>query len=90
MSTRLYVGNLSPDITMESLDANFSSAGEIKEITMPTDRETGLPRGFAYVTMGSQQAATTAVAQLNGSMLDGRVIKVNEESDKPSRLPPRK
>ncbi len=52
---------------------------------MPTDRETGQPRGFAFVTMGNAQAANAAIAQLNGQMLDGRPMKVNEAQERPPR-----
>lgn len=52
---------------------------------MPTDRETGQPRGFAFVTMGSAQAAAAAISQLNGLMLDGRPIKVNEAQERAPR-----
>ena len=83
MGNRLYVGNLSFNTTKETIEAAFSAAGEVREITMPTDRETGQPRGFAFVTMGSAQAASDAIAQLNGSMLDGRALKVNEAQERP-------
>src|SRR5262245_37319163 len=85
MGNRLYVGNLSYSTTRESLEAAFSAAGEVREIAMPTDRETGQPRGFAFVTMGSSAAATNAISQLNGVMLDGRTLKVNEAQERPAR-----
>jgi cold-inducible RNA-binding protein len=85
MGNRLYVGNLSFNTTRETIEAAFSAAGEVREISMPTDRETGQPRGFAFVTMGSPQAANTAISQLNGSMLDGRALKVNEAQERPGR-----
>ena len=50
---------------------------------MPTDRETGQPRGFAFVTMGTSQEAASAISQLNGTMLDGRSLKVNEAQERP-------
>jgi RNA recognition motif-containing protein len=82
MSNRLYVGNLSYNTTRESLEAAFASAGAVREIAMPTDRETGQLRGFAFVTMGSAQDANSAIAQLNGMMLDGRSLKVNEAQER--------
>jgi len=85
MNNRLYVGNLSFSTTQASIEAAFASAGEVREIAMPTDRETGQPRGFAFVTMGNAQAANSAIAQLNGLMLDGRAIKVNEAQERPAR-----
>lgn len=84
MGNRLYVGNLSFHTTRETIESAFSAAGEVREIAMPTDRETGQPRGFAFVTMGSAEAASNAIAQLNGSMLDGRSLKVNEAQERPA------
>ena len=77
MGNRLYVGNLSYNTSRESLEAAFAGAGDVREVAMPTDRETGQMRGFAFVTMGSAQDANSAIAQLNGMMLDGRALKVN-------------
>src|SRR4051812_31930684 len=84
MGNRLYVGNLSFGTTRETLEAAFSAVGEVREISMPTDRETGQPRGFAFVTMGTAQAASGAISQLNGTMLDGRSLKVNEARERPA------
>lgn len=84
MGNRLYVGNLSYNTTRESLESAFAVAGEVCDVAMPTDRETGRPRGFAFVTMGTSQEANTAIAQLNGSMLDGRSLKVNEAQERTS------
>lgn len=83
MGNRLYVGNLSFNTTKETLQEAFSSAGEVREIAIPTDRETGQPRGFAFITMGSDQAAAAAIQQLNGQALDGRNLKVNEAEERP-------
>ena len=85
MGNRLYVGNLSFNTSQQSLEAAFAAVGEVREVAMPTDRETGQPRGFAFVTMGTAQAATAAIAQMNGLMLDGRTIKVNEAQERPPR-----
>jgi len=82
MGNRLYVGNLSFNTSKETIESAFAKAGEVREVAMPTDRETGQPRGFAFVTMGSAQAATTAISQLNGAMLDGRSLKVNEAQER--------
>jgi cold-inducible RNA-binding protein len=84
MGNRVYVGNLSYDTTRESLEAAFSAVGQVREISMPTDRESGRLRGFAFVTMGSAQDANAVIAQLNGSMLDGRALKVNEAQERPA------
>lgn len=82
MGNRLYVGNLSFSTTRETLEQAFAAAGEVREISMPTDRETGQPRGFAFVTMSSEKAAINAISQLNGMMLDGRPLKVNEAQER--------
>lgn len=85
MGNRLYVGNLSFNTTQSTLEAAFAACGEVREISMPTDRETGRLRGFAFITMGSASAATAAISQLNGSLLDGRALKVNEAQERPAR-----
>jgi RNA recognition motif-containing protein len=85
MGNRLYVGNLSFSTSQQTIEAAFSAHGEVREVAMPTDRETGQPRGFAFVTMGSAQAASAAIAQMNGIMLDGRNLKVNEAQERPAR-----
>jgi RNA recognition motif-containing protein len=83
MGNRLYVGNLSYNTTREALESAFVACGEVREVSMPTDRETGRLRGFAFVTMGSAQQANSAIAQLNGFTLDGRSLKVNEAQERP-------
>jgi RNA recognition motif-containing protein len=82
VGNRLYVGNLSFSTSRESIEGLFASAGQVREVAMPTDRETGQPRGFAFVTMGTPQEANTAIAQLNGAMLDGRSLRVNEAQER--------
>src|SRR6185312_11671702 len=82
MGNRLYVGNLSFSTSSETLTAHFATAGEVREVAMPTDRETGQPRGFAFVTMGTAQEANSAIAQLNGALLDGRSLRVNEAQER--------
>jgi RNA recognition motif-containing protein len=85
MGNRLYVGNLSFNSSRESIEAMFAATGEVREVALPTDRETGQPRGFAFVTMGNAQEANNAIAQLNGAMLDGRALRVNEAQERPAR-----
>jgi RNA recognition motif-containing protein len=85
MGNRLYVGNLSFNSSRESIEAMFASTGVVHEVALPTDRETGQPRGFAFVTMGNAQEANNAIAQLNGAMLDGRALRVNEAQERPAR-----
>jgi cold-inducible RNA-binding protein len=85
MGNRLYVGNLSFHTTPETVQAAFAAIGEVREVSMPTDRETGQPRGFAFVTMGTPQAAADAIARLDGNMLEGRPLRVNEAQERPPR-----
>lgn len=85
MSNRLFVGNLSFNTSQADLEAFFAEVGEVREVAIPTDRETGQPRGFAFVTMGDASAANAAIAKLNGSTLDGRVLKVNEAQERTQR-----
>ena len=85
MNNRLYVGNLSYNTAQADLEAAFSACGEVREVAIPTDRETGQPRGFGFVTMGSASAASAAIAQMNGATLDGRTLKVNEAQERPQR-----
>jgi cold-inducible RNA-binding protein len=83
VSNKLYVGNLSFSTTTESIESLFAAVGEVREIAMPTDRETGRPRGFAFVTMGNAEMAETAARQLDGTILDGRPLRVNEAQERP-------
>jgi cold-inducible RNA-binding protein len=85
MGTRLYGGNLSFNTSKQELESAFAAAGEVTDVHLVTDRESGQPRGFGFVTMGSVQAAQNAIEKLNGSMLDGRALKVNEAQERPQR-----
>jgi RNA recognition motif-containing protein len=82
MTNRLFVGNLSFNTSQADLEAFFAAAGEVREVAIPTDRETGQPRGFGFVTMGDSSAANAAISQLNGATLDGRVLRVNEAQER--------
>ena len=79
---RIYVGNLSYSVVSETLEALFSQHGEIEEVYMPVDRESGRPRGFAFVTMPNSQEAEAAIAALNGTDVEGRAMNVNEARPK--------
>ena len=85
MSTRLYVGNLSFNTSSETIREEFSALGEVTDVHVVMDRETGRPRGFAFVTMGSAEAAKDAIARLDGQMLDGRALRVNEAEERQQR-----
>jgi cold-inducible RNA-binding protein len=82
MGTRLYVGNLSFNTTELELREVFSQCGTVAETKMVMDRETGRPRGFAFVEMGSEQEAKQAIDQLNGRELGGRTLTVNEAQER--------
>ncbi len=85
MSTRLYAGNLSFSTTSDTIRAEFSAHGEVTDVHLVTDRETGQPRGFAFVTMGSQAEAAKAMEAMNGKIVDGRPLRVNEAEERPPR-----
>ncbi len=85
MGNRLFVGNLSFNTTEESLTAAFQEFGEVVEARLMTERETGRSRGFAFVEMATPEAATKAIEQMNGVMLDGRPLRVNEAEARPER-----
>jgi len=78
VNTKLYVGNLSYSTTEKELRDMFSKSGAVKAVTIPTDRMTGQPRGFAFVEMENAADAAKAIAACNGQSLGGRQIKVNE------------
>src|SRR5688572_6862351 len=79
MGNKLYVGNLSYDTTEADLRQAFEADGRhVTEVAIISDRETGRPRGFGFVTMSSAAEAKAAVAALDGTMLQGRNLKVNE------------
>jgi cold-inducible RNA-binding protein len=85
MNNRLYVGNLSYDVTTEALHAAFAECGNVTETHVVTDRETRRPRGFAFVTMTTEAEANHAIAQLNNAMFEGRPLRVNIAEERPAR-----
>jgi cold-inducible RNA-binding protein len=88
MTQKVYVGNLSYNTTEGALRTLFAEFGEIESVNMITDRETGRPKGFAFVEMSSQQAAEAAISALNGKSVDDREIKVDKakpQTDRPPR-----
>ncbi|MGZ3664156.1 MAG: RNA recognition motif domain-containing protein [Ktedonobacterales bacterium] len=85
MATRIYVGNLPYSATSEQLTDLFSAFGEVSEATVITDRDTGRAKGFGFVQMTQDDAARTAIAQLDGTTLDNRAIRVNEAQARTER-----
>jgi RNA recognition motif-containing protein len=82
MSRKLYVGNLPFNTDETQLQTLFAQAGTVDTVSVVRDRETGRARGFAFVEMGSDEEAQTAINQLNSYELDGRALTVNEAKPK--------
>lgn len=74
----VYVGNLSYDVTQDDLTSVFAEYGTVKRVQIPTDRETGRPRGFGFVEMGSDAEEDAAIEALDGAEWMGRSLKVNK------------
>ena len=85
MGTKLYVGNLSFNTTENELQELFSQAGAVQEVTLMQDKFTGKSRGFAFVTMGSEQDAQKAITEFNGKTVEGRPLTVNEARPREAR-----
>ncbi len=85
MSNKLFVGNLSFNTTENDLQDTFAAHGTVLEANLMIDRASGRPRGFGFVTMGSQEEAQKAIDALNGATLDGRSLTVNEARPKTER-----
>ena len=77
MSSKLFVGNLSFNITENDLQDAFAAHGTVTEANLMMDRTTNRPRGFGFVTMSTSEEAQKAIAALNGKELDGRALTVN-------------
>jgi len=75
---RIYVGNLSYDVTEEELRRQFEGYGEVASVSLITDKLTGRPKGFGFVEMESKTESEAAIAGLNGKTLEDRAIVVNE------------
>lgn len=86
MGTRLFVGNLSFGITEDQLRTLFEEGGrQVTNVSIVVDRDTGRPRGFGFVEMGSDTDAEAAIRALNGRDLGGRALTVNEARERPPR-----
>src|SRR5205807_1360516 len=82
-NNKLFVGNLSFNTTENDLQDAFAAHGTVVEANLMTDRATGRPRGFAFITMASPEEAEKAISAMNGANLDGRSLTVNEARPKP-------
>jgi RNA recognition motif-containing protein len=84
MGTKIFVGNLSFDTGEVDLRTHFQSGGfTVEKVSVVMDRETGRPRGFAFVEMASADDAAKAMAALDGKELQGRPLRVNQANDRP-------
>ena len=82
MNSKLYVGNLSFKTTEADLRDTFGQFGSVTDVYLANDRETGRPRGFAFVTFSTDTESKLAVEKMNGTDLDGRQLTVNEAKPK--------
>ena len=85
MSVKLFVGNLSFDVTEQDLEQTFAVHGSVLEVQAIYDRDTGRPRGFAFVTMETREEADAAIAALTGVKHQGRDLTVNEARSREER-----
>src|SRR5512136_1016912 len=85
----IYVGNLSYEVTQEDLTSVFAEYGTVKRVNLPTDRETGRPRGFGFVEMSSDAEEQAAIDALDGAEWMGRDLKVNKAKPREERSPSR-
>jgi len=83
--TNIYVGNLSYETSQEDLEAAFNEFGAVEKVNIVRDRDTGQPRGFAFVEMTNRNEASSAIAALNGRNLHGRDLSVNEARPREER-----
>lgn len=81
----IYVGNLSYEVTQEDLVSVFAEYGTVKRVNLPTDRETGRPRGFGFVEMETDAEETAAIEALDGAEWMGRDLKVNKAKPREDR-----
>jgi RNA recognition motif-containing protein len=81
----IYVGNLSYQVTEEDITSVFAEYGTVKRVQLPTDRETGRPRGFGFVEMSSDAEEQAAIDALDGAEWMGRDLKVNKAKPREER-----
>jgi RNA recognition motif-containing protein len=82
MNSKLYVGNMSFKTSEDALRTAFGQFGSVTDVYIANDRETGRPRGFAFVTFSNEQESKLAIEKMNGADLDGRALTVNEARPK--------
>src|SRR5215212_8238035 len=89
MASKVFVGNLDFNTTRDEVQSLFSQIGEIKDVFLPMDRESGRPRGFAFVEFTADEDAAKAIEKFNGYELGGRALRVNPAEDRPRSSGPR-
>ena len=87
MSTKLFVGNLSFNVTKDQLQNIFAAHGPVADVDVIMDKFSGRPRGFAFVTMESKEGADAAIKAIHGTAVDGRALTVNEARPREERPP---
>jgi RNA recognition motif-containing protein len=90
MAKKLYVGNLSNEVTDEDLKTHFAALGNVASATVIRDKLTGMGKGFGFVEMETEEAAREAIGKLNGTSLQGKTIVVNEARPKKDQGGPRR
>lgn len=85
MGNKLYVGNLSYNVSSSDLEQLFGQHGTVQSAEVIADRETGRSKGFGFVQMGSDEEAQAAISALNGQQHDGRALTVNEAKPREDR-----
>src|SRR5512146_1250000 len=83
MSSKVFVGNLDFNTTRAEVQTLFAEVGEVRDVFLPTDRESGRPRGFAFVEYASEEDAAKAIEKFNGYQFSGRALRVNAAEDRP-------
>ncbi len=86
MEVKLYVGNMAYETTEDQLRTMFTEAGNVVTVEVIKDRETGMAKGFAFITMGSQAEAAKAISLFNGKDVSGRPLKVNTAKPREERV----
>jgi len=84
---KVFVGNLNFNTTRDELQSLMSQVGQVRDVFLPNDRETGRPRGFAFVEFASDEDAAKAIEKFNGFEIGGRALRVNAAEDRPRRGP---
>jgi RNA recognition motif-containing protein len=83
MGSKVFVGNLNFNTSRDEVQTLFSQVGSVRDVFLPTDRESGRPRGFAFVEFENEEDAQKAIEKFNGHELGGRPLRVNPAEDRP-------